>query len=241
MTDLADFTPLIEHAEPEQLVGWLNEYIDGMIRVVFAHEGTLDRIVGDGLSVMFSAPVSQQDHRERALACALAMDEFAVAFQAARQAEGIAWGTTRIGAHAGPVIVGNFGGRAMHDYRALGDAINTAARLETANKHFGTRVCLSEAIVSARPGFVGRPVGALILKGKSIPVDAWEPLTPARAASGAAAAYRQAFALMAQGDGGAAAAFDRVLSLDASDGLARFHGERLRRGEVGKTVVLSEK
>jgi len=241
MTDLAGFTPLIEKAEPAQVVAWLNEYIDGMIQVAFAHEGTLDRIVGDAVAVMFSAPVEQPDHRRRALACAMAMDAFATGFQAARRAEGIPWGDTRIGVHCGTVMVGNFGGKAIYDYRALGDPINTAARLETVNKQIGTRICISQAIVDAAPEFVGRPVGGLVLKGKSEPIFAFEPLTAEQAASPAIAAYRAAYAALAAGGPDAAAAFDRVLERAPDDGLARFHRERLARGETGEIVVLSEK
>ena len=76
------------------------------------------------------------------------------------------------------------GGEALVDYRALGDAVNTTARLETVNGQLGTNVCISGATVDACPGFSGRPVGTLVLKGKSEGIEAFEPLPPAAADSG---------------------------------------------------------
>lgn len=70
-TDLQGFTALIEQLEPARAVSLLNAYLDEMIAIVFRHDGTLDRIVGDALVVMFSAPVRQSDHKHRALACAV--------------------------------------------------------------------------------------------------------------------------------------------------------------------------
>ncbi|MGI9551943.1 MAG: adenylate/guanylate cyclase domain-containing protein, partial [Aurantibacter sp.] len=146
-TDLVGFTPLIEKSDPETLVADLNEYFEGMIDIVFRHEGTVSKIVGDAITVMFSAPVIQEDHAERAVACALEMDAYAQNFAAEKQKKGIDMGRTRIGVNTGNVIIGNMGSKNQLDYRALGDAINTAARLESANKQLGTRVCVSETTV----------------------------------------------------------------------------------------------
>src|SRR5690606_37198933 len=101
------------------------------------------------LSIMFSAPVVQPDHAQRALDCALDMQAFASRYAREVQARGIAFGHTRIGVHSGEVIVGNFGGQVIFDYRALGDPVNTAARLESVNKQLGTRLCVSEATLKA--------------------------------------------------------------------------------------------
>ena len=77
------------------------------------------------------------------------------------------FGVTRIGVHAGPALVGNFGGSRFFDYTAYGDTINTAARLEAANKFLGTRICVSAAVADATEKFQGRPVGDLMLRGRS--------------------------------------------------------------------------
>lgn len=241
MTDLEGFTALMEKHPPDRLAELLNDYLDNMVRIVFRHDGTLDRIVGDAVVAMFSAPVVQADHAARALACALEMDAFAGQFGSEQRACGIAFGRTRIGVNTGTVLIGNFGGRTMLDYRALGDAVNTAARLETINAQLGTRLCVSAATASQCPGFVGRPVGRLVLKGKCEAVDAFEPLTPAEAASQRVADYRAAYALLDTASAAAGAAFARLAGNYPDDPLAVYHAQRLAAGESGSRVILKGK
>ena len=153
-------SPRWSRRSTRQLLGaLLNDYLAGMTDIVFAHEGTVAKIVGDALHVLFGAPGEQPDHAARAVACALDLDAFAEAFRRALAAhKGIALGATRIGVHAGPAIVGNFGGSRFFDYTAYGDTINIAARLEAANKQLGTRICVSASAARAGAGFP-RPAG----------------------------------------------------------------------------------
>src|SRR5262249_27312813 len=174
LSDLAGFTALVEQAEPESVVLLLNEYLEGMTRIALEAEGTLDRIVGDAVAVMFSAPVPQPDHAERALRCALEMDAFAHAFTARVSKQHEMLRGTRIGVCSGKVIVGHVGSKDRLDYRALGDAINTASRLENANRHLGTRICVASETVARVPGFTGRRIAVLQLAGKRALVEAWE-------------------------------------------------------------------
>ncbi len=240
-TDLAGFTTLMEKSDPLDLVALLNTYLDEMIKIAFRHDGTLEKIVGDAVCVTFSAPVKQLDHPARAVACALEMDIFARDFAEARQAEGIDFGMTRIGVHTGVVLIGNFGGKSMLDYRALGDAINTAARLETVNKHLGTLVCISKATAERCPGFIGRPVGKLVLKGKSQGIEVFEPLSAEEAGTPANASYMEAFSLLENDDSGARDAFAALAKTSYDNPLIGFHLKRLDCGETGVTVILSEK
>ncbi|MCB2102780.1 MAG: adenylate/guanylate cyclase domain-containing protein [Rhodobacterales bacterium] len=234
MTDLAGFTSFMEEQTPEAVVSLLNAYIDGMVRIAFDHGGTIDRIVGDAVAVMFSAPVEQPDHATRAVACARDMDAFTRAFAAERAAEGLAFGTTRIGVHSGTVLVGNVGGGALHDYRALGDPVNTTARLESANRHLGTRICVSGETVARCPDFHGRPIGSLLLRGKAEAIDTFEPVAPDHDPM----AYRAAFDLMAARDPAALAAFQALAEADPGDRLVAMHLARLRQGERGVTLDL---
>jgi len=236
-TDLEGFTGLMESRDPEQAVSLLNDYLEQLIRIAFEHDGTLDRIVGDAIAIMFSAPVPQPDHPARALACALAMHRFAEDYAATQQARGIPFGRTRIGVHCGEVVVGNFGGAAIFDYRALGDPVNTAARLETLNRHLGTRICVSGAIRAACPDAVMRPVGDVLLKGKRQPLAVFEPL----GAGSADLAYEAAHALLAAGDVDALPAFERLHAERPDDGLVGFQLRRLQHGETGDMVVMSDK
>jgi adenylate cyclase len=241
MTDLEGFTPLMEKYDPAKLADLINEYLEGMIQIVFKHEGTLDRIVGDAVGVMFSAPLVQTDHAARALACALEMDEFAQECSRRQRAKGIPFGRTRIGVNTGTVLVGNFGGKTMLDYRALGDAINTAARLESINKQLGTRICVSSATVALCSGFIGRPSGQLVLKGKTEAVETFEPLTAAEAAQPQTVEYLAAYKLMASEAAEAADVFSKLAQKYVDDPLANYHAKRLATGAKGCRVIMSSK
>jgi adenylate cyclase len=240
-TDLADFTPLVETLSPSVIVPLLNEYLDQMTQIVFRHSGTVDKVVGDAVHAMFGAPLEQLDHVARAIACAMEMDEFSEAFRERKNAEEIPLGVTRIGVHTGPAIVGNFGGEQFFDYTAHGDAINTAARLENANKQFGTRICVSEKVVEQVKDFKGRSIGTIQLPGKSEELKVFEPLNGERANSPATQAYRDAFAKLEASDPGANQAFAAVVGKYGDDPLSTFHLKRTLAGESGVRIVLSSK
>src|SRR5215470_6092901 len=188
-TDIASFTALVEALEPNVLGPLLNEYLTGMTDIVFSHDGTVAKIVGDALHVLFGAPGEQADHSARAIACALDLDEYADSFQQHCRKKGIALGITRIGVHAGPAIVGNFGGGRFFDYTAYGDTVNVAARLEAANKYFGSHVCVSSILAEKVHNFCGRPIGDLLLRGKTETMRAFEPLRREKFESAATKSY----------------------------------------------------
>jgi adenylate cyclase len=237
-TDITSFTALVETLEPEVLGPLLNEYLTGMTDIVFAHGGTVAKIVGDALHVLFGAPGEQPDHAVRAVACALRLDEYAEAFRERCHEKGLTLGTTRIGVHAGPAIVGNFGGGRFFDYTAYGDTINVAARLEEANKQLGTRICVSATLAEKVPKFFGRPVGDLILRGKTEALRVFEPLRPEQADDSATASYLNAFAKLKACDPGALAAFAAHVGKQPSDQLASFHLKRLLNGDTGVQMVM---
>ena len=133
------------------------------------------------------------------------------------------------------------GGDTHSDYRALGDPINTSARLETVNKHLGTRICVSGATVAQCPDFIGRPVGDLMLVGKSEAIPAFEPMSADAAAMPAMTAYAAAFALLDSDPAAARAAFADLAEKYPDDPLATFHHRRLESGQTGSTVVMTEK
>ncbi len=237
-TDIAGFTSLAEGLPPAEIAALLNDYLGALTEVVFAQGGTLIKIIGDALHVLFGAPADQPDHAARAVACALALDARAEAVRASWAARGVALGATRIGLHSGPALVGSFGGSGFFDYTAYGDTINTASRLEAANKLLGTRICASAAVAGEVPGFRGRPVGRLRLRGRSEPLAAFEPLTEARAAEPVMAAYAEAFRLADTGDAAAVGAFAALLGQARGDGLVGFHLKRLLDGQQGMLIEL---
>lgn len=237
-TDIASFTALVETLEPDALGPLLNDYLTGMTDLVFSYDGTVAKIVGDALHVLFGAPGEQADHAARAVNCALALDAYAQSFRECWQQKGITLGVTRIGAHAGPAIVGNFGGGRFFDYTAYGDTVNVAARLEAANKQLGTRVCVSATLAARVEQFRGRPVGDLILRGKTEALRAFEPLRAEQYADPATKSYLEAFAKLEAGDPGAMAAFAAHVGKHADDQLASFHLKRLLNGASGTQIVM---
>jgi adenylate cyclase len=237
-TDIAGFTSLAESLDTIVLGRLLNEYLGGMTDIVFAHDGTVAKIVGDGLHILFGAPISQIDHAARAVTCARDLDAFAEALRERWRGEGVTLGATRIGLHAGNAIVGNFGGGRFFDYTAYGDTINIAARLEAANKVLGTRVCVSQAIVEQVEGFAFRPVGELVLRGRVQFLRAYEPVGPPEANTDTAKAYGSAFGLLAAQDLGALPAFASLVGQCPDDRLAHFHLRRLLNGEQGIRIEI---
>jgi adenylate cyclase len=237
-TDITGFTSLVETAAPELLGELLNEYVTGMTDTVFAHEGTVAKVIGDAIEVLFNAPSDQPDYAVRAVACAQELDAWAEAFRERWKAKGVNFGATRIGVHAGPALVGNFGGGRFFDYTAYGDTINTAARLEAANKFLGTRICVSATIANAVSNFRGRPIGDLVLRGRSEPLRAYEPLSAASFGTPATSQYSEAFAKLEAGDGNAMPAFAALVGSHAEDPLANFHLKRLLNGAQGVRMQL---
>ena len=240
-TDLESFTGLMESRDPGEAVALLNDYLDKMIEIIFAHDGTLDRIVGDALAVVFSAPVTQPDHRERALRCALELDVFANEYSKQQLAKGVPFGKTRIGVHSGEVIVGNFGGSNMFDYRALGDAVNTSARLEAVNKHLGTRMCISEAMIDGDVIMPMRPIGRLVLKGKKNALAVFEPLIEESFERAEATRYAQAYSAMAESSPQAQELFAALINDWPDDPLVQLHHTRLQNGETSDLIVMESK
>ena len=130
------------------------------------------------------------------------------------------------------------GGGRFFDYTAYGDTINVAARLEAANKHLGTRICVSAAIANGVERFQGRPVGDLVLRGRSEPLRAFEPLPAERFGGAATTQYSEAFAKLEAGDAAAMPAFAALVGLHADDALAGFHLRRLLNGAKGVSMKL---
>jgi class 3 adenylate cyclase len=239
-TDITSFTSLVESAEPEVLGALLNEYVGGMTGVVFDHEGTVAKIIGDAVHILFNAPGDQPDYATRAIACAHELDMWAEAFRERWKAKRVNFGATRIGVHAGPALVGNFGGNRFFDYTAHGDTINTAARLETANKFLGTRICVSATVADGADNFRGRPVGDLLLRGRREPLRAYEPLPAAVFEAPMTKLYSEAFARLEANDVTAMPAFAALVGQHADDALAGFHLRRLLNGGKGVRLQLEQ-
>lgn len=235
-TDLEGFTAASERYPPEVVSAFLADYLDGLVEIVFAHGGTVDKIVGDALHVFFGAPEPQSDDARRAVLCALDMRRFAEACRRRFEAGGRVFGRTRIGIDRGPVLVGNFGSRRRFDYTVHGDVVNRTARLEAANKVLGTAILAAEGVVRACPDLVFRPVGRLRLRGREQLLTVFEPLSDIPEWLDD---YRRAHAAMAAAAPEARDLFAALARRLPDDPLVHFHLDRLQRGERGDLIDLS--
>ncbi|MFN3425360.1 MAG: CHASE2 domain-containing protein [Novosphingobium meiothermophilum] len=174
-SDLEGFTKLTHAVEPEVIARLLNDYLDRLSAVVLEYGGTLDKFVGDAVVAFWGAPIAYPDDGERAVKAAWAMYLAGEEFRKAAPAGVPRIGRTRVGVHYGEAVVGNFGGEGRIQYTALGDAMNTAARLEGANKALGTRVLVSREAAERSGLDWFRPMGEVVLRGRATPVEVFEP------------------------------------------------------------------
>lgn len=171
--DVAGFTTLSEEYPPEEVLEILQTHLRDMAEVIFAKEGTLDKYLGDGIMAFWGAPEAMENHADLAVQAATEMLIRVEQQNVVRRAEGTPELLLRIGVHTGEAIVGNIGSELFIDYTAIGDSVNSAARLEGVNKQFGTTLIVSDDCVNA---FVGNkpknlfPLGRFAVKGKSEPI-----------------------------------------------------------------------
>ncbi|HEX9932672.1 MAG TPA: adenylate/guanylate cyclase domain-containing protein [Allosphingosinicella sp.] len=175
-TDLEGFTKLSHAVTPEQLSSLLNRYLDLMSEVVLRHGGTIDKFVGDAVVAFWGAPIARPDDAERAARAAVAMYEAGEEFRRTAGDDLPPIGCTRVGLHRGEAVVGNFGGEGRIQYTALGDGMNTAARLESANKSLKTTILVSAEAVAESGLDWFRPMGRVVLSGRATAVEVWEPV-----------------------------------------------------------------
>lgn len=172
-TDLRGFTSLSEHSDPESLVRELNEYFDYMVRVVRQEGGVVDKYIGDSIMAVFGAPTPRDDDAARAIRAAAGMQQALAALNAARARRDLAPLAHGIGVHVGDVVAGNIGTADRTQYTVIGDAVNVAARLESATKEQRVGVLISAdaiAAAGAAPLPALREVGSITVKGREAPI-----------------------------------------------------------------------
>ncbi len=171
-SDIRGFTSFSEKHQPEEVVSLLNEYLSAMTDIVFEHEGTLDKFIGDAIMALWGAPVGQSDHAERAARCALTMIKRLEQLQRKWQAEGKHPIDIGIGINTGEMVVGNMGaeGKKM-DYTVIGDNVNLAARLEGLTRQYNNHIIISENTYQKVKDIVKvNELGSATVKGKETPV-----------------------------------------------------------------------
>lgn len=164
-TDVENFTTTTVQSDPGDLIQILEDYFEGMIRIVLAHDGMVDHTMGDGLHALFNLPVDLDHHEDAAVKCSTALLEFSEQFRRLPKARALNFGRTRIGIASGLVTAGDIGSSGKFDYTAIGPAINMAARLQEANKMLGTSILIAESTASRVTGGELKDVGIVDLRG----------------------------------------------------------------------------
>src|SRR2546425_3848750 len=131
MSDVRGFTALTECLEPQEVMTFLNRYLEAMVDVILAYRGTIIEMLGDGLLVLFGAPLSRDDDAERAVACALAMQLRLADINALHHRAGLPDVEMGIGIHTGEVVVGHIGSQQRTKYGVVGSAVNLTGRIES--------------------------------------------------------------------------------------------------------------
>ncbi|MCC6469161.1 MAG: adenylate/guanylate cyclase domain-containing protein [Alphaproteobacteria bacterium] len=238
-TDMENFTVMSESIEPTVLVKVMSQYFDGICETLIKYGGTIDKFIGDAVVAIFGAPVGLPDHAARAVECAVAIRRFTEEFRQRAQKEfGVKLGPTRIGVHTGTAIIGNFGSTLRHNYTAMGDTVNTASRLEGANKHLGTTICVSEATARHCKRMIFLPLGTLRLKGKQSRIDAFTPMEKETSSLPWFRAYMDAYRLLREGKPEAADAFAKVTPDNPAAAIAAIHAKRVQSGARDLVIAL---
>ncbi len=176
-SDIANFTHFSEQVDPEALVAQLNEYFEVMAGVILKNGGNLNKFEGDAIMAFWGAPLDQPDHAVLAAKSALESRAALGGLHQKWQKQGKPLLNFRVGLSTGEAIAGNVGSSARFDYTVMGDIVNLGARLESANKEYGTHVMIPGATVAELgEGFDLRRLDKLRVKGKDEPVDVYELL-----------------------------------------------------------------
>jgi adenylate cyclase len=171
--DIRGFTRISEHAPPEKIVGLLNRYFSAMTDIIFAHGGTLDKYLGDGLMALFGAPTATPDDASNALNAAVAMQRRLLGINRELRDEGFAEIGVGMGLHTGEVIVGYIGSERRSEYTAIGDTVNTSSRLESNAR--GGEILISDATAkAAHSRYKLKPREPIMVKNRQQPVNLWE-------------------------------------------------------------------
>jgi adenylate cyclase len=175
VTDAEQYTSVAERLQPAELATLVNDYYRAMFGVVQSYGGEISDTAGDSMIAVWPSSRPDPQLRSRAVQAALeilrAVDEF-------NRAHVDTPLPTRVGLESGEMVLGNIGAEQRYEYRAVGDIVNTASRVQGLNQRLGTRVLVSAATLDG-VALPARDVGTFLLRGKQLPVRVFEPLTDA--------------------------------------------------------------
>jgi len=230
ITDAESYTPLSEDMDPQSLTRFMNSYYEAIFKPIKANQGLVLQVVGDSVLAIWAAPQPQSALKAAACKAAMEITEAVRQFNARPGEHEL---PTRIGMHAGEILLGNIGAMDHFEYRPVGDIVNTASRLEGLNKYLGTSMLASEEAFNPGKDYLTRSVGRFVFKGKSHPVRVHEILPghgPSReqqvAVCGVFASGLQAFEHQQWDD--AEKYLDQALQKDENDGPSQFYRKLCR-------------
>jgi adenylate cyclase len=237
VTDAEGFTSLAETMSPEAHKPLLDSYLEIVIAAVERSGGAVTDIVGDGTTCVWKSPMPERGWRIRACAASLEIEREVVAFNRRHGPPGL---PTRIGLHAGWVVLGNVGGAGRFAFSVLGDTVNTASRVEQLNKQLGTYLLATDAVTAGLDEFLMRPLGRFQVVGKKevLRLSELRGLADEPHDADLLAGFAQALAWFEEGRWeDAARQFEAVLTAHPTDGPAGFYLERCRLYLSGATAL----
>jgi adenylate cyclase len=175
-SDIRSFTNISESLSASELKAFLNGYFTPITKIIFDHEGTIDKYVGDMVMAFWGAPLDDQSHAYHAVSAALAMQEITQSLHKEFKKKGWPMIEVGIGVNTGPMNVGDMGSSYRRAYTVLGDSVNLGSRLESVTKFYGAKILIGEGTYSQAPEFIYRFVDRIQVKGKNEPVRVYEPL-----------------------------------------------------------------
>lgn len=175
-SDVRGFTSLAEKLDAEGVKNFLNSLFTPLTEIIFEQKGTIDKYVGDMVMAFWNDPIEDPEHAQHAVEAALKMISKVEELSPVFADMGIMNVRVGVGVNTGVMSVGDMGSKYRKAYTVLGDAVNLASRLESANKFYGTQILVSEATKNACHGIIFRFVDLVRVKGKTIPIKIFEPL-----------------------------------------------------------------
>ncbi len=176
-SDIRSFTSISEKMPPEDVVGFLNDYLQRMVDIVFDEGGIVDKFIGDAVMAVFGAPAPKPDDAMRAVRAALRMIEEVKRFNQQQRERGGVEIDVGIGLHTGPLIAGNIGSDRKMEYTVIGDTVNAANRVESLTQKMNTKVLITQQCYDATgKAFAVRELQPVQVKGKKQPLQVYEVL-----------------------------------------------------------------